>query len=257
MRRGFTLVEVLVAVAVVTILIALVSGALFQVRNDARRIRCVSNCRNCATMILTYAGDYSDYFPHFAEHRTYNAFTNGGIGCPYFAQAVHWPLALRGYLNPQPMQVEPIQLCPGNTMLSQRGYDDLTGQYPRGYVFPSDYHLASGAMSDPTLWSDEGDLYDVSKYRAVKVAEAEYPSQKGMLIETIPRHIDEAPTGRYPDNWIYSSDAPRYAYTTTFVDGHSGSVPFLKFLAPSKPRNLPNPAPVISTFQGILGRDVP
>jgi len=62
-RRGFTLVELLVAMAIITVLAALLLPAIFQARNRARGATCVSNLRQLSAAIQTYAQDWSDRLP--------------------------------------------------------------------------------------------------------------------------------------------------------------------------------------------------
>ncbi len=65
---GFTLVELLVVVAILAILVAVLLPVLAQVRAAARRTACVSNCRQIGHAILLYATDFDDVFPPYFDH---------------------------------------------------------------------------------------------------------------------------------------------------------------------------------------------
>jgi prepilin-type N-terminal cleavage/methylation domain-containing protein/prepilin-type processing-associated H-X9-DG protein len=62
-RRGFTLVELLVVVAVLALLAALLFPVLSQARHAARRSVCVSNLRQLGVAFAMYAGDYDETLP--------------------------------------------------------------------------------------------------------------------------------------------------------------------------------------------------
>lgn len=63
-HRGFTLVELLVVVAIITILVALLLPTITQARFSARLAICKSNLRSFGTALSSYAGDYRAWYPH-------------------------------------------------------------------------------------------------------------------------------------------------------------------------------------------------
>ena len=60
---AFTLVELLLVIAIVAIMIAWLLGALSQARAQARLINCLSNEKQIGSMILIYAEDHAGYGP--------------------------------------------------------------------------------------------------------------------------------------------------------------------------------------------------
>ncbi len=62
-RRGFTLIELLVVIAIIAILAAILFPVFAKARAKARQTSCLSNVRQIATGILSYAQDYDECIP--------------------------------------------------------------------------------------------------------------------------------------------------------------------------------------------------
>ncbi|MHC4084548.1 MAG: prepilin-type N-terminal cleavage/methylation domain-containing protein [Planctomycetota bacterium] len=62
-RKAFTLIEILVVIAVIALLIALLLPALERARGQAYEVICRSNLRQCSTIFAIYLDDYDGNFP--------------------------------------------------------------------------------------------------------------------------------------------------------------------------------------------------
>jgi prepilin-type N-terminal cleavage/methylation domain-containing protein/prepilin-type processing-associated H-X9-DG protein len=61
MRGAFTLVELLVVVAVIALLVAILLPSMAAARERAQRVKCMTNLRSLAAADLQYANDYNGY----------------------------------------------------------------------------------------------------------------------------------------------------------------------------------------------------
>ena len=64
-RKGhFTLIELLIVIAIIAILAALLLPAISQARRTAQRVSCASNLKQMGTGMMSYTGDFDGRLPY-------------------------------------------------------------------------------------------------------------------------------------------------------------------------------------------------
>jgi prepilin-type N-terminal cleavage/methylation domain-containing protein len=114
-RQGFTLVEMLVVIAVLSILMMLLQPALRNVLQKTTGLSCLNNLKKIATATFTYAGDHNNYIPgrdykglfHWQSY-TVNAHLGNQVGYPPSSPQSGGLLHFGGYL-----QGPDVYFCPG------------------------------------------------------------------------------------------------------------------------------------------------
>ena len=62
-RRFFTLIEMLVVIAIIAILAAMLSPSLMKALDAARAVACLNNIKQTGLALNTYAGDFNGWIP--------------------------------------------------------------------------------------------------------------------------------------------------------------------------------------------------
>jgi len=147
-RAGFTLLDVIVSMAVIALLISILLPSLHKANESARRVACQSNIRQIGIGVLTYADDYAGHIPISAFLRS------GDVKQPQQMITLRLGDEQRNWLNTE-------ATWDGLGMLHSNQY--LTS--PGVYYCPSHRGQNRFANVADTWNSDEGEIIGNYHYR--------------------------------------------------------------------------------------------
>jgi prepilin-type N-terminal cleavage/methylation domain-containing protein/prepilin-type processing-associated H-X9-DG protein len=131
--RGFTLVELLVVIGIIALLISILMPALGRARDQANKIKCMSNLRQVMIGFMGYANANRDWCPFGSR-----ADNPGGVDLP--SDWIHyrggiggeglWSSAIAPYIGGKGDSVIQILRCPSDATDNR----DEPGRYPYSFV---------------------------------------------------------------------------------------------------------------------------
>ncbi|MDQ7012304.1 MAG: MauE/DoxX family redox-associated membrane protein [Planctomycetota bacterium] len=164
-RRAFTLLELILMIAILGLLVALLLPALGRARNSAREVVSTTNLRSHGQTINAYLGDWDDTFPAFTDPKvTYTIFRheNRILRLSYFDAHAFWNFALA------PEYYE-------GQLLHKSFFAPLTSP---SYVM-TDYLYSCTFLAGSSFWEQERRT-GPDQWRAVRAYEVDFPSSKGV-----------------------------------------------------------------------------
>jgi prepilin-type N-terminal cleavage/methylation domain-containing protein/prepilin-type processing-associated H-X9-DG protein len=230
-KRGFTLLELLVVLAIIGTLTAMIFPVFNRVREVSRRATCLSNLHQLSLAFAMYLADEGDAFPN--------------NGDPYLWMGRRWRWPLQPYLGMsltrdpahpgdplKSKQTPSYLLCPSDPYAADK-YDATSYGYTAAF-----YHTPAqiAQMTTEDLWK-----YDHFPCVTQRLSAVAYPSQKVLLAEWLTNHdITKV-------SWWDWRGGRNYL----FVDGHAAYLP-ARSINPSV-THLPDPN---LTIGGLSGKDV-
>lgn len=139
--RGFTIVELLVATAIIAVLISLLLPAVSKARDVSMQTACASNYKQIAVAAFNYGTDNNNIAPWLNGKPGLNSYGMLGYGGPTTAAEIKTsPLSVvaSGYLgsdfvwnaSTSRMLVPPVLVCPGVRKGQYRPYQNATYAQP-------------------------------------------------------------------------------------------------------------------------------
>lgn len=176
-RSGVTLIELLVALAILAVLIAILLPALAAVRTAARDSKSLSNLRSNAQVFSVYTGDNKGLWPHYTVPGADSSTVRGAgmvlSGMAYFHAFDIWHIALADtYYD---------GVVIGNEAVNPPGFERTDRVWP----LASGYHYPCSFIAEPAYWRRETRT-GRDQMRATQVSAVLFPSQKALLVESWP-----------------------------------------------------------------------
>ena len=132
---GFTVIELLVAIAIIAVLAAILFPVFSAARNNARKVECLSHMHMIGVAIGLYVRDHYGYFPSWCTSNPNPAAAPNPKNAP--APAIKtWDMALSDYLE----KYQQVMRCPGNPLPPNVLGPGTTAETSRAYALARQTH---------------------------------------------------------------------------------------------------------------------
>ncbi len=189
-RQGFTLIELLVVIAIIAILAAILFPVFQKVRENARKIACLSNMKQIGLSFTQYTQDYDENLPTGGNPlgqgwagRVYPYVKSTGVfKCPDHTAGVHvntsvtpnvtgYPISYAGNFNfmrtdganphdPHSGQALNSLVSPAKTVLLCESSNEVWS----AMTDPDEANSANGVLSPTTNGDSSGDIFAFGGY---------------------------------------------------------------------------------------------
>ena len=225
-QRGFTLVELLVVMAILGILSAILVPSLARAKTRAQAIACLNNHRQLGLACLLYAGDYDDALPYNLGDDETKSLVAAGRYLNWVNNVMSWELdpdntntALlqAGGLGPYSSASVGIYRCPADWVLS----DVQRAAGWRARVRSLSMNALVGDAGEFTL---DGTNVNVPGYRQFfRLGQIPEPGRIFVFIEEHPDSVDDGYFLNNP-NVLEWHDLPASSHdgagSLAYADGH-------------------------------------
>lgn len=140
-EKGFTLIEILVVIAIIAILAAILFPVFSRARENARRASCQSNLKQLGLGVMMYVQDYDGRFPLYRYLDDPGA-TCSGAGCTY----EYWCQTIDPYIRNKQVWV-----CPSESYTSATNTPLKSNMNSTGLIYTGDGAWTGNEYVDYTL----------------------------------------------------------------------------------------------------------
>ncbi|MCA9287635.1 MAG: prepilin-type N-terminal cleavage/methylation domain-containing protein [Phycisphaerales bacterium] len=244
-RRAFTIIEILIGIALIAVLLSIVIPSMRGVRRGAQSAVSLTHLRQHATTLHLYSGDNAESFPFLTD--PYASFTtfrtpSGTASVQFFELHLAWNFPLSAeYYGGDPF------------------HESFRMPYAEFYG-ASAYYYADCFIARPEYWNPSTRV-GPAQWSGTRQSDVLFPSLKGMVRERHSWIVRDTGRSVQPG----SGERPPEPVRFVRVDGASGAASTTGFLPviPSGPGQSPPVSylsyglPIMHTLNGVRGRDVP
>jgi len=245
MRRGFTLVELLVVIAVVAVLAAMLLPVLSRARESARKAACQSNLRQIGTAFRLYASDYDGLYPCNGDRNLWMG-RNWRVVLQSYLPGGRMQSLPPGYSQPLQVQHSDVLLCPSDERAVQV-WERTSYAYSAAFFHaPEQINSLASVLQGSSCANWQAIVRGIQSLPTVPQSEASlvFLAQKALSAEWLSNHDKFSGDCGF---WSWDGSA-----NYLFADGH------VKFLRRRQIRPAVNSLPDINlTRDGIAGSDYP
>ncbi len=243
-RAAFTLVELILVIALIALLAALLVPSLGGSRRSARMTGTLSNLRHHGTIFAAYTAEHRDQFPALTDPlATYSVIRtpSGSIAVSslYFGVDVFWWIGL----------AEQYYAGAWNGPL-------FRSPLATSNIGPNAYLMSCTLIAAPEYYNPETRQALPAQLRPVRATEVVWPSQKGILVDGMVQRPD----------YIHSTRGDLDAIMCT-ADGRAGLFSTARDILPqyglgdgpdqqAYGAHWPSFLPTTHTIDGVRGRDI-
>jgi prepilin-type N-terminal cleavage/methylation domain-containing protein/prepilin-type processing-associated H-X9-DG protein len=249
-RRGFTLIEILVVIAIVVLLAAILFPIFARARENARRSSCLSNLKQIGLGFMMYTQDYDEHLP--TAYNKYPVSSGGYImpnGKPASSPTRLWYSQIFDYVKNYQIYNDPS----ADSDLAYIGnYNLLTFPYSYNYEKPVlgaglcsttyDCGVAMGPHNEATGHNSTSLAAVVDPSGTICVIDGSQ-SEIRFDVTELPSEENVLDTGRCDYNYDTRCARARHLGTigTLFVDGHVKAMPWKTILGSNGSTTAPDP----------------
>ncbi len=223
---GFTLLELLVVVAIIGILAGLLLSSLSQAKSRAHRVTCANNQRQLTVAFLLYVDDYDDALPYNLGDGETKKYVNQSKFMNWVNNVMSWELdsdntntarVVEGGLGPYCSRVASLYRCPTDSAVS-----DL--QRSAGWRSRVRSISMNAMIGDAGEFTTTGANVNNPYYRQFfKLSQIQDPSRIFVFIEEHPDSIGDGYFLNRPDSYEWTDLPASYhngGANLSFADGH-------------------------------------
>ena len=210
MRRGFTLLELMVTVTVIFVLVAILMPVIGIVRSAAESARCLSNVRQLAMGVHAYTDDMHGFLPP----------SGAGIGGNFYT----WD---RDFVAPYVRQDEVVMLSEGN----ERSRAIFRCPAARGLIAMSTWNFADYGLNGIICSQNDAGSWGDPWYN-LRISQIPKPTEVYLIADTRYQLLGTKAKSFGPDElirtWPWIADTKDFRHRgrimMAFVDGRAASL---------------------------------